>query len=269
MTRFKLHYPLAAAFCLLLSCSGLKLILPAGLDNNFRSGKVKKSQFGHRLQVLEYRAFSDSLIKSMHRDSTLTSGIILPYSAIIAYASEKKMLFGTDSFKCSIYYTIFCIFKEEGKSSLLLNIFFPPAPGSDSYGKTKTPYWRTLNGTIQLPLLKNEVQFCFEHKSGEEYFDSAHIKGYINSGSDSFLIRPLFKEMPVHGKKVKPMQVLQGYCLMKGDTLYAFLQHAPIVKSVDKLFLNLKVSTEEQMLIAAYFALVSRLVESSSNEPFF
>jgi hypothetical protein len=249
--------------------------LPAALDSNFRSGEVKSRIFkDNRGQVFEYRVFSHSLIRSAYRDSTLTCGLIIPRSSLVAIANENKMIFGTDSLQCSIHYFNLDIYKSAEQSSLLMDIIFPPdkqRPGYDRYERTNTPYMRMVAGTLQHPLMKDEVRFHFEHAAAAKDFDSARIKGYLKAGNDSFFIHPFFKEIPLHGKNVKPMQVLQGYCLMKEDTLYAFLQHAPMVKYLykpglkDLLFLYSKASPAEQMMMAAYFSLVSSLVTSVTS----
>ena len=221
---------------------------------------------------MEYKAFSDSLISSAYRDSMLTYGLIIPASSIIASASEKKMIFGTDSIQCSIQYAAFDIRKSEQQSSVLLDILFPPdkkPPYYENTDPTITIYKKLLTGTIHHPAYKNEIKLYFDLLSIRKNFDSADVSGYLKIENDSFVVRALYNEIPLHGKNVKPMQILQGYSLIKGDTLHGFLQHAPMVKSKDELFINSKASENIQMLVAAYFSLVSQLVYSASNQRLF
>ncbi len=261
----------------MLSCYGMKeLILPQGLGSNFRSGEItlpflKTSS----TQVMEYRVISDTLIKSAYSDTVLTFGIIFPRSSLVFKTVENKMIFGTDSLQCIIWYETKNLQSESDQNSILTDIILKPDindPNYDRYKKNVRPNKKMLAGFIQSPILKGEVQFEFEHARAERDFDSADIKGYLRSGNDSFFIKPLYKEETLQRKNVKPMQVLQGYCLMKGDSLYAFLQHAPIIKTLykpglkDVLFLNTITSPAEQMLVAAYFSLISRLVLTTPAE---
>jgi hypothetical protein len=201
--------------------------------------------------------------------------LIIPRSSVVASASERKMLFGSDSLQWIMRYIYMDFFKTGDQSSLLLDILSPPdkkAPGYNEYEKTITTYQKVVTGFIQGLSSEAEVAFHFEHSKAKIEFDSSRINGYIKSGNDSFFIKPLFNVIHLQGKNVKPMFVLQGYCLLKKDTLYAFLQHAPMVKYLfkpglkDVLFLNSKASTKEQMLMAAYFSLVSRLVFNTSKD---
>ena len=154
----------------------------------------------------------------------------------------------------------------------MLDILLPPDRKSqyyDRYEKSTTTYKRLLTGDIQHPAYKNEMKFYFDQLSVRKNFDSADIHGYLKIQSDSLVVRALYNEIPLHGKNVKPMQILQGYSLIKADTVYAFLQHAPMVKSKDELYINSKTPQDIQMLVAAYLSLVSQLIHSTTNERIF
>jgi hypothetical protein len=194
----------------MLSCSEIKdLALPEGLDRNFRSGDIKHPFLkASSVQVLEYRVISDSVIQSAYNDTTITFGIIFPRSSLVIKTAENKMVFGTDSLQCIIRYATKSFQSVSGQNSLLTDIILNPeknVPDYDRYKKSITPYKKIVAGTIQLPLLKEEVQFQFEHEKAEKDFDSALIKGYIRTGTDSFFIKPLYKEVWLRGKNVKPM----------------------------------------------------------------
>lgn len=270
------------AICsLLLSCSEIKdLALPKGVDKNFRSGEIKYPYFFNpgRVEVMEYRVIKDSVISSNRYDTTVTFGLILPRSSIVLMVSENKMIFGTDSLQCIIRYTTTGFQSESSEHSILTDIIVKPDvndPNYDPSRKTITPYKRSMAGTIQTQPLKEEVQFLFDHEKADKNFDSANIRGYLRMGNDSFYIRPLYKEVKLRGKNVKPMQMLQGYSLMKGDSLVAFLQHAPLVKTIytaglkDVLYLNTNAPQKEQLLVAAFFSLVSRLVLTTGEQPLY
>jgi hypothetical protein len=285
----KPHFPWVVLCWLMLSCYGMKeLVLPEGLDSNFRSGEMKHQVLNaYSIQVLEYRVISDSVIKSSYNDTSLTFGIIFPRSSLMIKTAENKMNFGTDSLQCIIRYETKSLQTVSEGNSILTDIILKPPdiydpnyyryidPDYDRYKKSITPYKKILAGSILYPMLKDEAYFQFEHEKAEKDFDSAGIKGYLIYGNDSFFIKPLYKEETMGRKNGKPWQVLQGYCLMKGDTLYAFLQHAPLIKTLyktnlkDVLFINTKTSAAEQMLLAAYFSLVSRLVSTTAEKPMY
>jgi hypothetical protein len=270
---------------LFTSCSGprklTELLFPEKLDSSFRSGIVNHLATGkNKFAVFEYRAFYDSLVNGFNKDSVLTSGIIFPASVLSGYAMEAKMLFGTDSLQYNIWYINLYIYKKTTEHSLLSDIILNPRkndPAYDPYQSKTTHYKRLMDATVQSPLLKEDVIFHFEQaRPGNEYnFDSSSITGYIKTPEDSFFVKSLFKEIPLHGKNVKPMQILQGYSLIKGEELLAFLQHSPMTKDLfrsglkDMLYIHPKATATEQALVAAYFTLVCRLVASSAMEPFY
>lgn len=278
---FKSHYAWVALCSGMLSCSNSMktLILPQRMDSHFRSGDVNLTFLKtNNTQVLGYRVISDSVIKSGNMDTTLTFGFIFPRSLLLIKKVENKMIFGTDSLQCIIRYETISLQSESAQNSILTDIILQPEkndPNYDRYRKIITPYKKIVAGTIQYPLLTNEVYFQFEHEKAEKDFDAAGIKGYLRSGNDSFFIKPLYKEETMGRKSGKPWQILQGYCLMKGDSLYAFLQHAPMIKTLykpglkDVLFLHTKTSSSEQLLMAAYFSLVSRLFLTSEEKPLY
>lgn len=258
------------------------LVLPPQVDSHFRSGEITYPHLfnSNTVEVLEYRVISDSVIESARYDSTVNFGIILPRTSLVIRVGDNKMVFGTGSLQCSVRYKTMNFQTESAEHSILSDIVVNPGKNDPNYDQNRdririTPYKKILSGTIQLPQVKKELFFRFEHEKADKNFDSAAIKGYLLSGSDSLFIQPLFKAEMLRGKNVRPMQVLQGYCLMKGDSVYAFLQHAPMIKTLyrsglkDVLYLNTKTSPEEQLLVAAYFSLVSRLVLTTGTEPLY
>jgi hypothetical protein len=265
-----MFYPFAVASLLLQACAGMKeLALPEKLDSSFRSATIVHRPSKNSIQVFGYRAYGLTVLQSGSRDSMLTSGLIIPRTYLVANGTEKKMSFGTDSLKCDIHYTTIDIYTSSNQSSVLIDILLPPAkraPGYDPYATTNTPLARRVTGTIRHPALNDEAAFDFQHIAARKNSDSAHIGGYLRIGTDSMIIVPFYKTIPVHSKNAKSMQVLQGYELVKGDTLVAFLQHAPMVKTVykpglkDVLYIRTGVSEAGQLVIAAYFSVVSRLV---------
>ncbi len=272
-----------AACSLLISCStSMKtLVLPAGVDNNFRSGEIKYPLINKgRAAILEYRVISDSVKKSARYDTTVTFGVIIPRTSLVIREDESKMVFGTDSLQCMVRYKMTSFQSESQSHSILSDIIVKPDKNNPNYDRDRdrisvTIYKRVLAGSVQSLKSNEEIQFWFEHEKAKKDFDSAAIKGYMKYGNDSFYIKPLYKEDLSRGKNAKPMQLLQGYCLMKGDSLVAFLQHAPLIKTVfepglkDVLFLNSKNSPAQQLLVAAYFLLVSRLVLTTGTDPLY
>ena len=277
------HYLWAAIGFLFLSCStSIKtLVLPPGIDNHFRSGEIKHPLFkNNNMESLGYRMVSDSLISADYRDTTLSFGIILPRSSFVMKMAENKMVFGTDSLQCRVQYQTLGLQTESSSSSLLSDIILKPDINNPNYDyernkKSVTPYVRMLKGTMQFPPSANSVTFLFRHEKAKKDFDTAHISGYFKYGNDSFILKPFYKQDLSRGKNAKPMQILQGYCLYKGDSLYAFLQHAPLIKTVfkpslkDVLYLNNSTPAADQLLVAAYFFLVSRVVLTDGEGPLY
>ena len=255
--------------------------MPQGLDNNFRSGEVKHPLFKYsNIASLGYQVVSDSLIYADYRDTTLTSGIILPRSSFVMKMAENKMVFGTDSLQCLVQYQTLGLQTESSSSSLLSDIILKPDINKPNYDlerntKSITPYVRMVKGTMQFPPSANNVTFLFRHEKAKKDFDSACISGYFKTENDSFVLKPFYKQDLSRGKNAKPMQILQGYCLYKGDSLYAFLQHAPLIKTVfkpslkDVLYLNSNTPAADQLLVAAYFFLVSRVVLTDGEWPLY
>jgi hypothetical protein len=284
MIFFKSQYAWVAACSLLISCStSMKtLVLPKGVDKDFRSGEIKYPHLfnSSKVEVLEYRVISDSVKEAARYDTTVTFGVIIPRTSLVIREAESKMVFGTDSLQCMVRYKMTSFQTESQSHSILTDIIVKPDKNDPNYDRNRdnitiTPYKRVLSGSIQSLKSNEEMQFWFEHEKAKKDFDSAAIKGYMKYGNDSFFIKPLYKEDFSRGKNAKPMQLLQGYCLMKGDSLVAFLQHAPQIKTVfepglkDVLFLNSKNSPAQQLLVAAYFSLVSRVVETTATDPLY
>jgi hypothetical protein len=275
MSSLKNFIFLVILFRVIFSCADSKaLIMPEGVKDDFFTGEMGRKMIRiDKLNGREYKVLSDSLMHTDFVDSTLTYGFLIPRASLKGFGSESKMYFGTDSIKCLIHYAELKFYRQEEQSSLLGDILFPAhtkVPGYDPYATTSTPLKKIITGTMGNPLLSGEATFWFEHAS-DQHFDTVLVSGWLKMAADSFYVKPLCKEIPLHGKNVKPMQVLQGYSLFKEDVLLAFLQHAPLVKSLyksglkDKLYLNPRASAREQEFIIAYFYLVSRLVDASGG----
>ncbi len=284
MFLFRSKYVWVAVCSLLISCeTSMKiLVLPKEVDSRFRSGEIKYPHlFSNKpVAVMEYRVISDSVKKAVRYDTTVTFGVIIPRSYLVVRVVESKMAFGTDSLQCTASYKMINFQTESESHSILSDIIVKPDQHDPNYSTNRdkitiTPYMKVLYGTIQLPQVKEEMPFRFEHEKAKKDFDSARIVGYLKYGNDSLFIKPLYKADLSRGRNAKPMHLLQGYCLMKGDSLVAFLQHAPLIKTVftpelkDVLFLDTKASPEEQLLLAAYLSLVSQLVLTEGTGPLY
>lgn len=250
------------------------MVLPEGVRNDFYTAEMGRKTIQLRIESgqehREHSEYSDSLLHSGHVDSMLTFGILIPRSSLVGLASECRMSFGTDSVRNSIHYAEVRFYKEEEQGSVLRDVLYSSQRserGHDPYEKSNTAVKRMIIGTIGNTLMPSEASFWFEHTANFN-FDSPFVNGYLKTGTDSFFIKPFCKVIPLHGKNVKPMQVLEGYGLWKEDSLVAFLQHAPLVKSLyksnlkDRIYINPISSKGQQRIFVAYFYLVSRLVGS-------
>ena len=246
---------------------------PPGVDSSFMSTEVRfRSSRQNPTRIFQYKVISDTVVKSIYRDSALTYGLILPASALVGTSQERIMTFGTDSTQCHVVYANIDIYKKEEQSSILLDIILPPdkkAPDYDKYKTNTTTYARLLTGTARHPFYLDEIKFHFEFLAPREFLDSADVTGFLKIVNDSFVVRALYNVIPLHGKNVKPMQILQGYSLLKSDTAYGFLQHAPLVKSKDVVFISPKLSGADRMLVVLFLSLISQTVYSSTNQRIF
>ena len=243
-------YFIAVLFVFLTCCYNIKEVpLPPGVKENYRSDEVKSHLFKRpRLIFFGYQVYYDSMLTSHSTDSTITFGIIFPWSSVSTQQFRRVMVFGNDSSKCTVDYSYFEQIENTAHSSLLFSLFSKNANSNNSTPDASFIY-SLKRGIINCPLSKNEISFEYlDHK------DAQKTRGYLLIGKDSFLIKPVI------GKDYLSMKIVTGIQLMKADTLYAVLQkHPDKIHARDKIYLYTKTSEAEQFIISAYFAVIESL----------
>lgn len=264
-----LLYLILAVALLFERCASLnELQLPPLPGESFISDQIRfRSTKKSSLGCFGYRSYYDSLIKSSSIDSTLTYGIIIPWSSLQLRASERKMRYGDSVRDCLVHYAEIKIQKASQESSLLLDLLFPD--NEPAYYDMETTYTNQrllLTGFFYDKISCDSNRFSFELAGSDTWVDSSMVRGYFICGSDSMLVQPSFKKIDVHGKKSKDLFIMQGFSLMKGDSIQAFLLHAPTVRSgPDVLYLRSSLDKNQQMQISAFFSLISRLSYTGIN----
>jgi hypothetical protein len=206
-------------------------------ENNRSSEIIIKNEPGKLMQFLDYTVYKDTGIRSGRKDSLANLGIITDRSSFTQINSESEMHFGNDSVKCIINYYSFTNSQNTVPAIKDLN-------AEKLYIPEKQPETKLINarlsGTIQYPGFKNMIPFYYNNHSG-----------YILINRDSFVLKPIYQ-----GKWI-PLQTLVGVQLVKENMVYGLVYFfTGLLRK--QVFLYTKASTAEQMLIAAYFAVIIR-----------
>jgi hypothetical protein len=188
------------------------------------------------VHFLGYRAYKDSFIISAQRDSTANFGLITGRVTFTMYNNENEMYFGNDSVKCIIHYTSFSKYQKTEPAMIDL------VSKKKSNLPQQQPETRHIEawakGTIQYPAFKNATTFYYHNHSG-----------YLLINQDSCLLKPIYQG--------KLMQTLIAVQLVKGDLVYGVV-HSFTGLFKKRVFLYTKATADEQLLIAAYFAVIAK-----------
>jgi len=208
-------------------------------DNNHSS---KFDYPGLRLNLirfLDYSVFKYDKNEYTQTESTIRAGIILSGRSLRSDITEVKVLFGKIADTCSIDCLRTIQYDHYGRSATMsvINLF--------SKNSNKMPQEtsdKVLNdgvrGTIEYAA--TSTAFAFENlRPGKR------LAGWLIINADSFLLKPV-----VVGNSFLGMQ------LLKGDMMYAAI--ARPFNEGDRMYMYSKTSATEQMLIAAYFAIIKR-----------
>lgn len=237
-----LTYGISGCLVLLFACSTPKeIFVTEEFRENNRSSSIEMRYFkDNKIRFLDYRAYRDTAIAFSRKDSLLNVGFIFRRYTITQYYTENELLFGNDSIQCNIHYT----------SRVTYDISEPPV--FDIF--SKNPYYQDqekqqkltaakAKGTIEYPGFKTTVPFTYEDYAG-----------WLLLGSDSFELKPIYQG------NWKPLQTLIGVQLAKDNTVYGVI-HSFRGLLHKKVYLYTKASTSEQMITAAYFALIVKFLQ--------
>jgi hypothetical protein len=263
------HGIFLAAVVLFWACGELNRIqLPQGVNTHFRTDEIHRDKYRPaKVTVFNFGVLSDSVYGARRVDTIVSYGLILPYSTMATSTVKRKMVFGNDSRRCSILYDALNIFMESGSHSMAGDLLFPPDVNRSLYeeeSRSTVPYYKLLTGSLYHEGTIDSVPLYFEHIKPGKSLDTATIKGYLVYKGDTIHLQPSYKAIPRYTGDTHPMFILQGFSLAKGDHLYAFLQHAPIIKPGDILYLDFNSSQPEQLASTAFLTLVSTLLYSET-----
>lgn len=235
-----------------------KLVLPDDVDSSYRNAEYeinykKKVWFK---KVFEYRVLRDTLLTRNTKTDHETYGIIIPKSSYTVFSNEREQLFGTDSQQVGLRVWLVHVIHEQGHHSLLGDLLFPPKNNDYTHSSTVSDYvWILFKGAMQLPGITDSAVFFFERKKVMAHDDTARLHGYIRMASDSFYLEPFYSQEQLV-KNAAPYDVLQGFKLMKEGRMYAYHQSYTGFGQPSTLYLYLKATPQEQLVLAAYCLLL-------------
>jgi len=235
-------YGIGSCMVLLFACSTPKeIFVTKEFEENNRSSSIEMRYFkDNKIHFLDYRAYLDTVITERRNDSLLNFGLIFRRHSTTQYDREYELLFGNDSIQCNIHYT--CRLKYNIEEPPVFNLFSKD-PYYQDQEKQQNLALAEATGTIQYPGFKSTMLFTYKNHSG-----------VLLMGTDSFELKPIYQG------GWKPMQTLIGVQLVKGNTVYGVI-HSFTGLFHKKVYLYTKASTAEQMITAAYFAVIVRFLQ--------
>lgn len=223
------------------ACTGSKgLTLPAELSANNRNSDITGSaRYLPDVDLLDYRGYKDSVISNRQVDKYSNLGLIFPFTRVIKNMLTGELLFGNDSLKCVVHYTYFIETHTSTGRSLLGAVL---EKGNHDYSKDVESVYRYASGkgTITIPGFADSIRYSF----GRDTSNTLVI------GKDSFVFKY------VSEREKGTVYVVDGYQLIKGEVVYAVMQNYSSAKLTKaRIYLYSKASVQEQLAIAAYFAI--------------
>lgn len=231
---------LAALLC--TSCSNTKqLFSSAEFEAHHVSSPVDQRFLKDGLvRFLDFRVFRDTVIRYVQKDSIVQQGGTLPGTTISTYLSDHEMKFGNDKDQCMLHYTLYLEYEHAGRSLAyeVINIGSQKQVIEKKYQEERLISAKII-GRISYHAFKMTIPFIYENYGGQ-----------IQSEPVSFILNPV--------KQVnnKALQSIIGVELEKAGIVYGVI-HTYTGLSKKKLFLYTKTNASEQMLVAAYFAVIA------------
>ncbi len=242
MKKLCLLYILPACLLFVWGCSPKDIIMTEEFRNNNRSSKFNFPGLNMELlQFLDYRVYSSRTLNISYNDSTINGGILFGADKIERPTSEKEFLFGVGSDTCTVHYYHSEIIRHHGRSAVIsvVNLFSKKANKSPQE-TSDTHLADTTRGTIYSRDFDNS-SFSFENIKFQ-----LMATGELVIDNKTFLLKPI----------ISKNNNFQGLKLVKNDTMYAAISK-PFFNG-DKIFLYTRATTKQQLVIAAYFAVIER-----------
>ena len=233
-------YCLCISLVFIAACSSPKeLFTTKEIEENNRFSEIDQHFLKDNLvHFLDYRAYKDSFINAAQRDSTANIGLIADRLTFTMYNNENEMYFGNDRDKCIIHYTSFS--KYQKTEPAMIDLFSKKkSNGPERQTETRLIEARA-KGTIQYPAFEKGITFYFDNHTG-----------YLLINRDSFVLKPIYRG------KSGPFQTVIGVQLVKENIVYGVV-HSFTGLLKKKIFLYTKATADEQLLTAAYFAVIAR-----------
>lgn len=222
----------------LCSCGTPKevFVTPDFESNNRTTEIIPYYKSNYLPKLLGYETFSDSVRILARKDSTTPFTFIFSDTSIMEMKMETIMEFGDSAGKCTIHYGTYSktLSANPGALDILIN--------KNVKDEVRLETYVYISGTIEYPEMKTPARFGFSSDSR-----------YLVIGTDSFSLQPLYQG------KWKAMRTYIGVQLLKGETVYGVICTLTGVFR-HNAFLYTRASQTEQLLIAAYFAVIARFV---------
>lgn len=220
--------------CWWLACDTPKqvYVTPEFEANNRSSGIIPYNNTGYLPELLGYQTFKDSVWVSAKKVTNTPYSFIFRKYNISELTTETLMEFGDTSGRCTIRYGTWEMTRSPnpGAIDILLN--------KNASQNMHDEKYVALGGTMKYPGFSDSV-----------YFGLSQRNGFLVIGKDSFSLTPLFKG------RWKEMQTYIGVKLLKGETVYGVLYTLTGLLR-HRAFVYTRATDIEQLLIAAYFAVI-------------
>lgn len=222
--------------CSLQACeTPAALLVNKEFENNCRSSSIDMHHLSSgKIELLGYRQLTDSVFATLQTDSFINMGLLFPGQTVRKETYSHTFLFGKETQQCFVYYS------ATVQSLLTKPPIIKPSGNVPAQQESNKLTGVQLGGTIQYPGSNTAFSFAY-----------ANYTGWLQVNNDSF------KLTPVYDKNSKALQTLTGVQLLKQDTLFA-LVHSFTGLSKKKAFMYNKATAAEQLLIAAYIAVIAR-----------
>lgn len=238
-------YMILLCHLLIVSCTTIKE-LPKEWKADYRYSSIDRRLFKDRLiRFLDYSAYKNTVISSSEADSTVTYGIIFPQSFYKINNVEQEMQFGNASDTCSIHYNYLVKYLYSSNRSLLMDVLEKESYKKERQTTQKLEYF-SCHGAITYRGKNGEIPFMFE----ETIEPNSKLSGQVIIDNDSLIIYPVSKDI------LHTFKATQGVQLKKDNTVYALLLKTNDI-SKNRIALIKRASLEEQLIVAAYFAVIS------------
>ncbi len=227
---------------LFTSCSNTKqLFSSAEFEAHHVSSPVDQRFLKDGLvRFLDFSAFRDTVLHYEQKDSIVLHGGLFPGTTYRKYSSTHEMEFGKDHDKCMVHYTLYLDYELTGRSLAyeVVDIASKKQVVEKNYREDRLVSAKVI-GEISYHAYKKAIPFIYENYGGQ-----------IQSDSISFILKP------VNQDNHKTLQTTIAVQLEKAGIVHGIIHHFTGL-SKKKIFLYTKSGVAEQMLVAAYFAVIA------------